>query len=212
MLTFKKDRTINYATLIFLVVFALLRVSQYYNAPQYATGHLAEYNTNADKLNLEIHHPYLSKQWDKYYVEKIYRLSVPPIKFSGIVFFLSLFGFVLLCFKDLNIPFPDRRFFVSGELCPDLCISRLWSHSLSFKGLSKAHSCPSRFHFTALIWLFSPATFFILQNLFRIKILVAAYLILRYWIVYYKQKYKTIIQISNVPHHEKFQSISPCNS
>lgn len=125
MLSIKKDHCVKYITLIFLAVFMLLRVTQYYSPAPVISRRSDTYQSTGENIYLHSQRMNIVSVWDKYILEIKNDTTIPKIKFSGMVLYLMFLGqaITLLLRRKANV--YQAFIYLDHQRCAKLCIFRL---------------------------------------------------------------------------------------
>lgn len=125
VLSNKKSHTVDYMTMLFLMVFIFMRVAQYYSPPPSLGRRDNSGQQLILKLNLNVQTHNIEKLLDKGIIEFKNDRWVPEIKFSGILLYVLLTGFLTLVFKYPYGSYCPRYSLNKGRLINLLCSFRL---------------------------------------------------------------------------------------
>ncbi|HVV55111.1 MAG TPA: hypothetical protein VHC47_07300 [Mucilaginibacter sp.] len=116
----------NKITIIFLIVFLLIKISPYYYAYQFAPRQVGAISRKVLKIAPNNNRRQVVISVDKAIYEKIASLSAPQIKFTGFPFSIFFLGIFFIPASLNNRLFRTfHHFFSKKEACTNLCVLRL---------------------------------------------------------------------------------------
>ena len=125
VLSNKKSHTVDYITILFLMVFIFMRVAQYYSPPPSLGRRDNGGQQLILKLNLNVQTHNIEKLLDKGIIEFKNDHLVPQIKFSGILLYIFLAGFLTSLFKYRHVSHYPIYSLNKGRVINLLCSFRL---------------------------------------------------------------------------------------
>lgn len=125
MLNLRKDHRVKYVTMLFLAVFVLLKVTQYYSlVPIISRRNELQLNAGGNAYS---HLHQLSFLWvmDKCVLEVKDDTTIPKIKFAGTVLYLTFSGLLITLLQRRKV-YPYQAHYDSDHhSCTTLCTFRL---------------------------------------------------------------------------------------
>ncbi len=125
MLNVKKDNRFRNITILFMVLFVFLKVSQYYNPEPIMVRRSDHTERGYAKFNLNIQRVSYSRLMDKCAIELKDESLVPKIKFSGTVIYLFFSAILLPPLKYYKVYVYEPHRPTPIRLCTKLCTFRL---------------------------------------------------------------------------------------
>jgi len=121
----KRNILTKQATLLFIIVFTLIKISPYYFLYQYIPRIQNNNSSEFYKAGVNKDNPNFLIKVDKSIIDKVDAHTVPPIKFSGISFSAFFGSPVLIPLNKLLTSISNNYILSLEKICITQCVLRL---------------------------------------------------------------------------------------